>query len=123
MRFISLPTVLGIQVFFLLRMVTLRSSMDPVKIAEGSVDLNLKLMKWRLVPDLNLEAIKRTRFLLLGSGQRVSTPGQGYMYSGKKYQCCCYDLRIVRIQIILLNLHWPNPDPSICYVKKHLKCY
>ena len=42
--------------------------MDPVKIAESSVDLNLKLMKWRLVPELDLEKIKRTGFLLLGSG-------------------------------------------------------
>jgi len=50
------------------RMVNMRSSMDPVKIAESSVDLNLKLMKWRLVPDLDLEHIKNTKFLLLGSG-------------------------------------------------------
>jgi ubiquitin-like modifier-activating enzyme ATG7 len=52
----------------LLRMVNLRSSMDPSKIAESSVDLNLQLMKWRLVPDLNLEAVKRAKYLLLGSG-------------------------------------------------------
>jgi ubiquitin-like modifier-activating enzyme ATG7 len=43
--------------------------MDPVKIAETSVDLNLNLMKWRLVPDLNLMAVKRAKYLLLGSGQ------------------------------------------------------
>ena len=42
--------------------------MDPIKIAESSVDLNLKLMKWRLVPDINLDAIGSARFLLLGSG-------------------------------------------------------
>ena len=44
----------------------MRSSMDPVKLAEASVDLNLKLMKWRLVPDLDLEKIKATKCLLLG---------------------------------------------------------
>ena len=32
------------------RLANMRSSMDPVKIAENSVDLNLKLMQWRLVP-------------------------------------------------------------------------
>ena len=50
------------------RFVNMRSSMDPIKIAESSVDLNLKLMKWRLVPDINLDAIGTARFLLLGSG-------------------------------------------------------
>jgi len=50
------------------RFVNMRSSMDPVKIAESSVDLNLKLMKWRLVPDLNLDCVAASKFLLLGSG-------------------------------------------------------
>ena len=45
----------------------MRSSMDPAKLAEASVDLNLKLMKWRLVPDLDLEKIKATKCLLLGT--------------------------------------------------------
>ncbi len=43
--------------------------MDPAKIAEASVDLNLQLMKWRLVPDLNLQAVKQAKYLLLGSGK------------------------------------------------------
>ena len=50
------------------RLANMRSSMDPVRIAESSVDLNLKLMKWRLVPDLDLLKIQNTRCLLLGSG-------------------------------------------------------
>ena len=48
------------------RHANMRSSMDPVKLAEASVDLNLKLMKWRLVPNLDLEKIKATKCLLLG---------------------------------------------------------
>ena len=48
------------------RHANMRSSMDPVKLAEASVDLNLKLMKWRLVPNLDLEKIKATQCLLLG---------------------------------------------------------
>lgn len=50
------------------RKVDLSASMDPHKIAETSIDLNLKLMRWRLVPSLNLESIRETRCLLVGSG-------------------------------------------------------
>ena len=49
------------------RHANMRASMDPAKLAEASVDLNLKLMKWRLVPDLDLEKIKATKCLLLGT--------------------------------------------------------
>lgn len=38
------------------------------RLADQSVDLNLKLMKWRISPSLNLEKIKQTKCLLLGAG-------------------------------------------------------
>ncbi|CAI4064084.1 Atg7p SKDI_08G2180 [Saccharomyces kudriavzevii IFO 1802] len=50
------------------RVVDLGSLLDPLKIADQSVDLNLKLMKWRIVPDLNLDVISNTKALLLGAG-------------------------------------------------------
>ena len=50
------------------RMVDLTEYMDPRKLADSSVDLNLKLMKWRISPTLNLETIKATKCLLLGAG-------------------------------------------------------
>lgn len=50
------------------RMVNLSATMDPTRLAEAAADLNLKLMKWRLVPDLDLDVISRTKYLLLGSG-------------------------------------------------------
>ena len=50
------------------RMVDLTEYMDPKKLADSSVDLNLKLMKWRISPTLNLERIKDTKCLLLGAG-------------------------------------------------------
>lgn len=37
-------------------------------IAEDAVDLNLKLMKWNVLPNINLDKIKTSKFLLLGSG-------------------------------------------------------
>ena len=38
------------------------------RLAESAVDLNLKLMRWRLVPEIDLEKVSSTRCLLLGSG-------------------------------------------------------
>uniref|UniRef100_A0AAQ4QJ93 Ubiquitin-like modifier-activating enzyme ATG7 n=1 Tax=Gasterosteus aculeatus aculeatus TaxID=481459 RepID=A0AAQ4QJ93_GASAC len=37
-------------------------------LAESSVDLNLKLMRWRLVPSLDLDKVVSTKCLLLGAG-------------------------------------------------------
>ncbi|KAI1081201.1 E1-like protein-activating [Whalleya microplaca] len=52
----------------LARSVSLAESMDPSRLADQSVDLNLKLMKWRISPNLNLDIIKNTKCLLLGAG-------------------------------------------------------
>lgn len=50
------------------RIANLASVMDPRKLADDAVDLNLKLMKWRIAPDLNLQRVKDTKCLLLGAG-------------------------------------------------------
>ncbi|KAK8056869.1 hypothetical protein PG993_002096 [Apiospora rasikravindrae] len=50
------------------RSVSLAESIDPTRIADQSVDLNLKLMKWRIAPDLHLDRIRGTKCLLLGAG-------------------------------------------------------
>ncbi|XP_076807173.1 ubiquitin-like modifier-activating enzyme ATG7 isoform X1 [Clavelina lepadiformis] len=50
------------------RRVDLAEDMDPVKLAESSVNLNLKLMKWRLMPSLDLKKISSCKCLLLGAG-------------------------------------------------------
>ena len=42
--------------------------MDPNCLAANAVDLNLKLMKWRLQPNIDLEIVKEKSVLLLGSG-------------------------------------------------------
>ncbi|KAE8375805.1 hypothetical protein BDV26DRAFT_283181 [Aspergillus bertholletiae] len=50
------------------RLVDLTEYLDPHRLADQSVDLNLKLMKWRISPNLDLEKIKHTKCLLLGAG-------------------------------------------------------
>ncbi|KAF9962752.1 Autophagy protein 7 [Modicella reniformis] len=50
------------------RLADLAPLMDPARLADTAVDLNLKLMRWRLLPDLQLEKVQETRCLLLGAG-------------------------------------------------------
>ena len=50
------------------RTIDLSSMMDPGKLADSSANLNLSLMKWRMVPDLKLEAIAAQKVLIVGSG-------------------------------------------------------
>ena len=38
------------------------------RLADQAVDLNLKLMRWRILPALDLEKVANTRCLLLGAG-------------------------------------------------------
>ncbi|CAH0383087.1 unnamed protein product [Bemisia tabaci] len=50
------------------KFVDLSGIMDPTKLAERAVSLNLKLMKWRLLPSLDLDVLKSIKVLLLGAG-------------------------------------------------------
>ena len=50
------------------RTANLSAQMDPKIQADINVDLNLKLMKWRVAPFLDLDSIKAARCLLLGAG-------------------------------------------------------
>ena len=42
--------------------------MDEKSLASDAVDLNIKLMKWRVLPTLNLDMLKETKVLLIGAG-------------------------------------------------------
>ncbi|BGP48193.1 Autophagy protein 7 [Rhodotorula kratochvilovae] len=50
------------------RMADLAPLMDPKRLADQAVDLNLQLMRWRILPSLDLDKVKNTRVLLLGAG-------------------------------------------------------
>ncbi|GAA5825665.1 hypothetical protein JCM11251_000328 [Rhodosporidiobolus azoricus] len=50
------------------RMADLGPLMDPTRLADQAADLNLQLMRWRILPSLDLDKIKHTNCLLLGAG-------------------------------------------------------
>ncbi|KAK7404257.1 hypothetical protein VNO78_05000 [Psophocarpus tetragonolobus] len=50
------------------RCISLGQSMDPTRLAISAADLNLKLMRWRALPSLNLNALSSLKCLLLGAG-------------------------------------------------------
>lgn len=50
------------------RCINLATSMDPTRMAISAADLNLKLMRWRALPSLNLNVLSATKCLLLGAG-------------------------------------------------------
>ncbi|KAI0758485.1 hypothetical protein BD413DRAFT_607654 [Trametes elegans] len=50
------------------RVADLAPMMDPPRLVDQSVNLKLKLMRWRILPALDLEKVANTRCLLLGAG-------------------------------------------------------
>ena len=50
------------------RVVDMSSSMNNEKLAESAVNLNLKLMKWRIATGVDLDVVRNYKCLLLGSG-------------------------------------------------------
>ncbi|KAL6992408.1 Autophagy protein 7 [Sarracenia purpurea var. burkii] len=50
------------------RLTRLAKSMDPTRLAISAADLNLKLMRWRALPSLNISVLSATKCLLLGAG-------------------------------------------------------
>ena len=55
--------------------------LDPRQLAESAVDLNLRLMRWRVADGLDLDRLAATSCLLLGAGDPPC-------------QCCCCCARV-----------------------------
>lgn len=66
------------------RTVDLAAYMDPSRLADQAVDLNLKLIKWRIAPSINLDIIKETSCLLLGAGTLGSYVARNLMGWGAR---------------------------------------
>lgn len=48
--------------------IDLKSFMDEQTLSKEAVDLNIKLMKWRLLPSLNIPKVQSVKCLLFGAG-------------------------------------------------------
>ncbi|PJF17474.1 Ubiquitin-like modifier-activating enzyme ATG7 [Paramicrosporidium saccamoebae] len=48
--------------------VDLAPLMDPRRLAQEAADLNIRLIKWRLLPDLDIDRFKTAKVLLFGAG-------------------------------------------------------
>ncbi|CAI2349966.1 unnamed protein product [Caenorhabditis sp. 36 PRJEB53466] len=59
--------------------VDLSGQFDPKKLMEQSVDLNLSLIKWRLVPDIKLERFSQLKALIFGAGTLGCNLARGLM--------------------------------------------
>lgn len=46
----------------------LKKEMDEVTLAREAIDLNVKLMKWREVENLDIEKIRSSKILMFGAG-------------------------------------------------------
>lgn len=57
---------------------------NPLELANQAVELNLKLMKWRIAPKLDLDIIKKQKVLLLGAGTLGSYVGRTLLGWGFK---------------------------------------
>ncbi|PKU72496.1 Ubiquitin-like modifier-activating enzyme atg7 [Dendrobium catenatum] len=50
------------------KLMNLAASMDPKRLAVSAADLNLKLMRWRTLPSLDINILSSVKCLLLGAG-------------------------------------------------------
>lgn len=64
------------------RVADLGAIMDPERLAEQAADLNLKLMRWRVLPELDTDALRATRCLLLGAGTLGCAVARGLLAWG-----------------------------------------
>lgn len=99
------------------RIADLSSVLDPSRLAENSVRLNIKLMRWRALPNLDVDLLSRTKCLLLGAGTKRIGPPQG----GWTHEFLCYERVFSRclsqlpfpVLFLVQESFSPNVSPSL----------
>lgn len=84
--------------------------MDPKRLANSAVDLNLKLMRWRILPQLDLEKIGALKCLLFGSGTLGSYTALALMVrtTGGGGVCMDVGFRLISLSTLSLGLGCPK---------------
>lgn len=67
------------------RRAELSDQLDPVRLADQACQLNLQLMRWRLVPDLDLSRVAACKCLLIGSGTLGCNVARGLLAWGVRH--------------------------------------
>jgi ubiquitin-like modifier-activating enzyme ATG7 len=67
------------------RSADLKGTMDSTTLMSQAVDLNLRLMKWRMWPSLQVDKLAKQRCLLLGSGTLGCSVARSLMSWGIRY--------------------------------------
>ena len=62
------PLLLGNEMLENIKIIDLKSQLDEKSLAATAVDLNIKLMKWRLLPELDIKKVQDLKCLLFGAG-------------------------------------------------------
>uniref|UniRef100_A0A914ZQP7 THIF-type NAD/FAD binding fold domain-containing protein n=1 Tax=Parascaris univalens TaxID=6257 RepID=A0A914ZQP7_PARUN len=65
--------------------VDMSSSFDPAKLVDEGVRLNLSLIRWRLVPEIDLQRFSNLRCLILGSGTLGCNVARGLLAWGVRH--------------------------------------
>ena len=79
------------------RQVDLAPSMDPCRLAESAVTLNVSLMRWRAAPSLGIDRLQDLKILLLGAGTTSSSISAFCMQVQRLLMWCLTPLSLLLI--------------------------
>uniref|UniRef100_A0A915Q2D5 Ubiquitin-like modifier-activating enzyme ATG7 n=1 Tax=Setaria digitata TaxID=48799 RepID=A0A915Q2D5_9BILA len=84
--------------------INLRGSLDPLKLMEFSAELNLRLIRWRLVPNINLQRLMNLKCLILGAGTLGCNVARSLLAWGVKNFTFVDDARISYSNVVRQSL-------------------